>query len=147
MPKSKSKPKRRYTPRPVLLDTMSYVRTGMMPVPSAKLALSELHLKNHSALDALATGQATTNSMRRLAGTMAIGITLAQRFGHGAEYAPQLHAGAAAVKAIRARSRLVATGPELTAVKEALAVHDAQLDITTVAELEVATNHLLKAHP
>lgn len=46
------KKRSKYRPRPVMLDTVSYVITGLKPVSAADKEMTMLGVKNHGAIEA-----------------------------------------------------------------------------------------------
>jgi hypothetical protein len=61
-----------------------------------------------------------------------------KRGGFGDEHHAIARAGADAIENMRNSGRTVCTGPELTAIKRMMELHDAQLDIVRVKDLDVA---------
>ena len=57
MPSNK-KPRKKYTPRPVLVDPLGYVMKSMKPITAHDSYLLDLKLRNHAALSMLLKGQA-----------------------------------------------------------------------------------------
>ena len=130
-----------YRPKGVRLDNMGYVLSGMMPVRQVRDAAVTLKIKNHLAMENLRTGNGTREDMDVVIGALNITEALAMlRIGN--EYADEIKAGQDGLFSMGRRSltngRLVFAGPELAAVNLAMEIHDAQLDLCTVAELERA---------
>lgn len=132
-----------YRPRPVIYDTMSYVKGGMLKLPQAVNANAILRIKNHDALAAIAQGRGVFQDADLLVAAFNMSEALvAVNTDLGLEYKPTIRAGLDAVRDMSRRGlrtgRFVCTGPELTAINAAMEVHDAQLDAATIAELEKA---------
>ncbi len=131
----------KYRPKGVLLDTMKWLKTGMQPVGSAGDHLVSCQLKNHSALDTVRKGVGARTHMDTL--FMALNMAEAYaRLNMGVEYMPIIRAGQDALYAIATRGastgRFVFRGQELSDVIEAMDVHDAQLEASSIADLERA---------
>lgn len=131
------KPRKTYRPRGVILDTVNWVCGGFKPLVSIKDEDTKLRLKNHIALDAIATGKGTSADLGIL--IAASNMTVALKCGgFGDEYHSIARAGADAIEALRDSKRLVCTGPELTAIKRMIELHDAQLDVVRINDLDAA---------
>lgn len=135
------KPRKAYRPKPVRIDPVGYVLTGMMPLDQVGDELVTLRVKNHAALTALTQGRATSLDFNML--ISALNVTEALMLQElGAEYSPALKAGQDALRAIgqrcRTLGRFVLRAEEMKALNLAMDVHDAQLEICTVAQIERA---------
>lgn len=128
-------------PKGIRLDNMRWVVNGMKPVAEAKDVILNLRIKNHSALDVLRTGCGGTSEMDTIISAFNITEALA-RLRIGNELHEQIRAGQDALYALATRGarlkRFVFTGPELQAVNLVMEIHDAQLDVCTISELEKA---------
>lgn len=131
----------KYRPKGVRLDAVSWVINGMKPVTVAKDEILTLRIKNHMALDVLRTGGGGKSDMDVVIAALNMTEALA-RLRIGSELSDQIRAGQDALYALAQRGarlgRFVFTGPELQAVNLAMEIHDAQLDVCTIAELEKA---------
>jgi len=67
----------------------------------------------------------------------------------GKEYAPEIKAAQDAIYMMAkrgvAKGRFVFTGPEMQAMNTGMEVHDAQLDVCTIGELEAAIKYVYEA--
>lgn len=139
---SNKKPRKAYRPRKVLVDPVSYVLTGMKPLTWAKDELVTLRITNHGAFAALTQGRATRQDFELMVAALNMTEALMlQRLGD--EYSNDMRAGQDALEAIAGRSvslggRFVVKAEEMKALNEAMVVHDAQLDVCTIAQLERA---------
>lgn len=131
------KPRKAYRPRGVILDTVNWVCGGFRPLTSVADQDVTLRTRNHLALEALATGRANAADMGNLIAISNMCMAL-KKFGFGDEYADIAMAGADAIEAMRNSRRFVCTGPELTAIKRMVELHDAQLDVVRVNDLDAA---------
>lgn len=135
------KPRKAYRPKPVRVDPVGYVLTGMLPLEKVGSELIRLRLVNHGALAALTQGRATNEDFNLL--ISALNVTEALMMQElGAEYSPELKAGQDALRAIGERfkkiKRFVLRAEEMKALNLAMDVHDAQLEICTVSQIERA---------
>ena len=131
----------KYRPKEVRLDVMTWVINGMRPVTDATDEILTLRIKNHMALDVLRTGGGGKSDMEIVIAALNMTEALA-RLRIGSELSDQIRAGQDALYALAQRGarlgRFVFTGPELQAVNLAMEIHDAQIDVCTIAELERA---------
>lgn len=131
----------KYRPKGVRLDAVSWVINGMKPVTVAKDEILTLRIKNHMALDVLRTGGGGKSDMDVVIAALNMTEALA-RLRIGSELSSQIRAGQDGLYTMAQRGarvgRFVFTGPELQAVNLAMEIHDAQIDVCTVAELEKA---------
>lgn len=126
-----------YRPRGVVLDTMQWVTSGFKTLPSIGDQNVILRLRNHSALESVMRGNATATDVNVLI-TAANMATALKHIGKGGDWSDEIRAGVDAVESLSQRARYVFTGPELSAVRLMMEIHDAQLDACTIAELEKA---------
>ena len=127
-----------YRPRPSLQDPVGWVLNGFRPVSQTGPILA-CRIKNHDALTSAATGSASEADVGTLLAALNVAAAIAG-LGIGTEYWAEIKSASLALGRMSQRSRLVFTGPELTAMNLAMDVHDAQLadSRTTVAVLEAA---------
>lgn len=130
-----------YRPRPILRDTMAWVLSGFKPLVGVKDENVKLRLKNHLALEAVIKGTATPQDVDVLIAASNMAMAL-RRGGKGIDWTQEIRAGADAVEALRDRARTggrrICYGPELQAIRMMMEIHDAQLDDTTLLELDTA---------
>ena len=132
------KPRKRYRPKPVLLDTMAYVKQELTPVSKHDSYLLDLQLKNSQAMASLLRGTATRTEMDVLIAMSNIAESL-RLMGFGKEYEAVGIAGREALIGIAFRSvkllRFTPTGPEIKALNDLMELHDAQMDVITVQDM------------
>ena len=132
--------KSKYKPRPVILDTMRWVKQGLSTIDSHSAGV-ELRLKNHAALEAVIKGEAKPFDVDTLI-VMSNLATALKRQGVGEEYHDVCIDGADAIESLKERGnktgRYICTGQELTAIKTLAELHDAQLSIIRVNDLQEA---------
>lgn len=141
MPSTK-KPRKAYKPKIVRRNNMDYLITGMKPLACIDDELVKLCIKNHAAFASLAQGKAGKTEFDIL--LTAFNMTEAlmmQKLGdgyHGVITEGQQAMYAIGVRSLRLGGKFIAKSEELRALNKAMELHDAQLEICTVAELEKA---------
>jgi len=139
----------KYKPKGVRLDVMAWLKSGMLKaaeVGGGSIILNT-RIKNHNAVDLLRQGKADKDVISIIIEALNVTEALAiKRIGD--EYKTEIRAAQDAIYACCHRAvehkRFVLTGPELVALNTAMEVHDAQLEICTVAELEAALDYVLQ---
>ena len=137
------KKKSKYKPKGVRLDNMSWVIAGMKRVGALPTAGVALKLKNHEALDSILTGLGAKEHVDVLINAVNMTEAMARiRDGLGADWVMEIKAAQDAIYTMGKRGiergSFAFTGPEMTAVKLIMDLHDAQLDDCTVREMEQA---------
>ena len=129
--------RKKYRPKPVRTDTITYVLSGIRPFANVTYGTT-LRIKNHDALDKLRRGVADKETIDILIGTYNVAEGLVRQ-NIGDEYREELRAGQDALLAVARRGgNFILKSEELNALNLAMEVHDAQLDVCTVVELERA---------
>lgn len=139
------KKKSKYKPRGVRYDNMSWIISGMKKVGTLPTAGVALKLKNREALDSILTGQGSKEHVDVLISAVNMAEALIRvRDDLGRDWAEEIRAAQDAVYAMGVRGHekgsFLFTGPEMTAVKLIMDLHDSQLDECTVKEMEQALN-------
>jgi hypothetical protein len=137
-----SKPRKKYKPKPVRLDAITWVINGFRNISETGDAILHLKIKNHESLECLRKGEAQRIDIDTIIGAFNIAEALA-RMKIGDDYATDIKAGQDALLAVAKRGvsrddRFVLKAEELTAIVFAMEIHDSQLEITTIGELEKA---------
>jgi hypothetical protein len=139
--------KSKYKPKGVRLDTMAWIKSGMLKAAEVGGGgiILDTRIKNHNAIDKLRLGQADKDDVDIL--IQAFNVTEALAIKNiGDDFRAEIKAGQDAIYSLGVRSvgigRFVATGPELSAINLTMEIHDAQLDICTVAEMEGALDYV-----
>jgi uncharacterized small protein (DUF1192 family) len=128
----------------VRIDAVNWVVSGLQPLRSVKDEHLLLVSKNHAAMDELAKGRGTRDHLDVLIAALNMTEAIYRvRADLGKDWAGEIRAGQDALLTMTRRgvergNRLLFTGPEMKAVNLALEIHDAQLDMCIVAELEAA---------
>lgn len=136
--------KSKYRPKGVRIDVVNWVIGGLRTLRSIKDEHLLLVTKNHGAMVEIAQGRGSREHLNTLVAAMNMTEALYRvRADLGQDWADEIRAGQDALLAMTRRGveradRFVFTGPEMQAVNLALEIHDAQLDMCTVAELESA---------
>ena len=143
----------KYRPKPVLANPLAYVMESMTPIAQHEDTLLNLKIKNHGALAALVQGRATRHDINTLVAMSNMTEALWE-LGFGAEYQNLCVDGRYAILAIVTRARTIGrftpTGPEIQMLNAMAELHDAQMEVVTVRDIErglavvhhkVANNH------
>ena len=137
------KKKSKYKPRGVRYDNMSWLIAGMKKVGALPTAGVALKLKNRDALDSILKGHGGKEHVDVLISAVNMSEALIRiRDDLGRDWAEEIRAAQDAVYAMGVRGyekgSFLFTGPEMTAVKLVMDLHDSQLDDCTVREMEQA---------
>ena len=143
-----SKPRKKYKPKGVRLDAITWVINGFRNISETGDAVLHLKIKNHESLECLRKGEATRLDIDAIISAFNMAEALA-RMQIGDDYAAEIKAGQDALLAVAKRGvsrddRFVLKAEELTAINLVLEIHDAQLEITTIGELEKAMDIVMK---
>lgn len=137
------KKKSKYKPRGVRYDNLSWIIAGMKKVGTLPTAGVALKLKNRAALDSILMGQGSKAHVDVLISAVNMSEALIRiRADLGRDWAEEIRAAQDAIYAMGVRGHekgsFLFTGPEMTAVKLVMDLHDSQLDDCTVQEMERA---------
>ena len=139
----------KYRPKGVRLDTMAYVKESLTPIAQHGGILMTLKIKNHAALAALTQGRATRAEIDTLIAALNVTEAL-YRMGFGREYGDVVKDGLDALRAVGARgaanNRFILRAQEMAALNTVMELHDAQLDLCVVKDLERATELVAQEH-
>jgi hypothetical protein len=135
--------KSKYKPRPVRTDNLNWILAGMKKVGTLPTAGTALKLKNHEALDSILRGIGTRDHVDVLINATNMTEAMARvRDDLGSDWATEIKAAQDAIFTMAKRGvekgSFAFTGPEMTAVKLVMDLHDAQLDDCSVREMELA---------
>lgn len=123
------------------MNPMAYVIEGMTPVAVDNTYMVNLKIKNHGCMTALTTGVATRDDIEVLI-MMANMCEAMYRMGFGIEYADVVKDGLDALLEVARRGaptkHFVLKSAEMLAVNSLLELHDAQLDVVTIRDMEKA---------
>lgn len=134
--------KSKYKPKGVRTDNMTWVMSSIKPFKEIS-AGTDLRIKNHDAMDKLRRGVADKTDMDVLIGAanMCEGyMRLRDEFGR--DWSTEIRAGQDALLAVARRgldsNKFICKAPELVAINLILEIHDAQLEQSTVQDMERA---------
>ena len=143
-----SRKKSKYKPKGVRLDAVQWVINGFRNISETGDAVLHLKIKNHESLECLRKGEAQRIDIDTIIGAFNIAEALA-RMKIGDDYATDIKAGQDALLDVAKRGvsrddKFILKAAELSAINLAMEVHDAQLEITTIGELEKAMDIVTK---
>ena len=134
--------KSKYKPKGVRTDNMTWVMSSIKPFKEIS-AGTDLRIKNHDAMDKLRRGVADRADMDVLIGALNMCegyMRLRDEFGK--DWSAEIRAGQDALLAVARRgldsNKFICKAPELVAINLVLEIHDAQLDQSTVQDMERA---------
>lgn len=131
----------KYRPRPQLANPLGYVLESMVPVSKHESYLVDLKIKNHLAMATLTKGLATRTDIDTLIATVNITEAL-YRLGFGREYAEVVRDGLEALRSVGRRGvesgKFVLKSSEMNALNLVMELHDAQMDLITIKDMEKA---------
>lgn len=140
----------KYKPKGVRVDAVSWVLSGLKPMNSIEYATT-LRIKNHAAMDALRKGVATVADIDDLIGAFNMTEAYAMlRPELGRDWEKEIGAGLDALHAVGRRGvetgKFILKPAELVAMNLVMEIHDAQLDNTTVRDMEMAMDIVTKEY-
>lgn len=131
----------KYRPKKVLANPVGYVLEGMTSVAKHDSFLVDLKIKNHLSMTSLTQGKATREDMDKLISMANITEAL-YRMGFGTDYKDVVQEGSSALLAIARRgaesNRFVLWSTEMKALNTLMELHDAQMEVITVKDMEKA---------
>jgi hypothetical protein len=135
--------RKKYKPKPIKLNALDWVVSGLRPISSAKNEILVLRIKNHGALDSLLSGNGGIKDADTLIATMNIVEALAS-MKVGGDWVDEIRAAQDALFAMSTRGVHTGlfkfTALELASMNTAMDLHDAQLDAITIGQMEQAIN-------
>ena len=133
--------KSKYKPRGVILNPMAWVQEGFTPISEHGSSLVTMRIRNHDALASLILGKAGAADINLLIAAINMTESL-YRMGVGREYKDEVKAGLAALRSVGGRflrvGKFVCEGDEVDALNVVMDLHDAQLEVITIRQLEKA---------
>ena len=131
----------KYRPRRVLLDTMAFVQESLTPVAKHDNYLLDMKIVNSMAMASLMKGTATKRDMDVLVAMSNI-VEALYELGFGRQYQDVATEGRYAILSIVYRAverlRFVPTGEDIKRLNTLMELHDAQMDVITIADMERA---------
>ena len=131
----------KYRPKGVIANPVAYVMESLTPVAKQNSFLIDLKIKNHDAMAALTQGRASKAEIDMLIPMGNICEAL-YRMGFGTEYKDVVRTGLDALHAVGKRGhetgKFILRADEMNALNELMELHDAQMDVITVKDMERA---------
>lgn len=132
----------KYKPKGVRVDAVNWVLRGLEPFRNVDYSTT-LRIRNHDAMDLLRRGDATIADIDVLIGAFNMCEAYVMlRPDLGADWKTEIGAGLDALHAVGKRGvqsgRFILKADELKAMNLVMEIHDAQLDNTTVNDMEKA---------
>jgi hypothetical protein len=141
------KPRKKYKPKGVIVDTMTWVQAGMKKVDAIG-AGTTLKIRNYDAMNNLRMGIATRRDVDGIVDAINMAEALCRR-GIGEDWLAEINDAQDKLLELARRGvangfKFIVRGEELKALNLAMEVHDAQLSEVTVKQLETAINDVLE---
>ena len=134
----------KYRPKPQLPDPLAWVLNGLKPI--AEAGIVDVQIKNHNAIDALRRGAATRLDIDYIIEAFNVMEALS-RLGVAASYKDEIKTAQdalfTAVKRGVGSGRYVLKAAELNAINLGMEIHDAQVEVTSIATMEKAMDIVL----
>ena len=135
----------KYRPKPIIANPVGYVMDSLTPVTKHETYLLDLKIKNSLAMQALLRGAATRVDIDTLVAMSNITEAL-QQFGFGKEFRDACTDGREAIIGITHRAvqrgRFVPTGPEIIKLNTLMELHDAQMEVINVKDMDRAIKYV-----
>lgn len=142
-----SKPRKKYKPKGVRVDALSWVISGFKKVADVPDAGTKLMLKNHVSFDEIREGRGDTGHVDNLITMVNCAEALAKRQ-LGRDWLDEIKEAQDAIFHMAQRGvsgkPFIFTGQELQAVQTILELHDEQLKNCPVRTLELALDDIAK---
>lgn len=136
-----------YKPKGIRIDAVNLVISGLKPIASAGDALVTLKAKNHSALSEITQGRGNKDQIDVLIAAMNMCEAYAIH-GKGIDWIPEIRQAQDAIFNMGKRgiekNRFLFTGEEMKAINLGMDIHDAQLEESTIKELEKMIDYVTK---
>lgn len=144
-----SKPRKKYKPKGVRMDAMTWVISGFKKVADVPDAGTKLLLRNHSAFDEIRAGRGDKEHVDFLIHMVNMAEALAN-LQLGRDWLPEIGLAQDAVYSMAQRGisgkKFLFTGEELAAVQVILELHDEQLKNCSVRLMEDALEQINKEY-
>lgn len=131
----------KYKPKHVLLNPMGFVMESISPVASHKSFMLDLKIKNHGAMNTLTKSVAKHADIDMLIAMVNMTEAFA-RLGFGKDYSDVVRDGLQALRDVGKRGAVsgsfVLKAHEMNALNTVMELHDAQMDVVTLSDMEKA---------
>lgn len=139
---------KKYRPRPVVLDTLTYVLSGMRPLPGLKDWYLNIQIKQRSALEAVRKGMARKDDIDVLMAMANMTEALAIN-GKGRDWMQEILASQEQLRLLaesgaKRGMRFVMNYQQWEALKDIMDLHEVQLENCTVYDIERAYDYVEK---
>ena len=130
-----------YRPKPVLVNPLLYVLESFTPVRAHDSYLVDLKIRNHGAMSNLTKGLADRSDVDTLINMVNV-VEALYRLGFGREYGDVVKDGLDALHDLGSRGvqtgRFVLKAQEMSHLNLIMDLHDAQMDLITIKDMEKA---------
>jgi len=137
----------KYRPKPVLQNPLGYVLESMTPVSQHESFLVDVKIKAHMALLNLTQGKAVREDIDTLIQAVNV-VEALYRMGVGTEYGDAMRNGLDALHSVGVRgaksNRFILRSEEMKALNTIMELHDAQLEVITLKDMERAYKLVLE---
>ena len=134
-----------YRPKAMIANPIGYVMESVTMVKTDRKKILDLKIKNSEAMVALMRGQATRADIDILVAMSNVTEALID-FGFGKQHREIAVSGREAILKIVFRAvekcKFIATGVEVQALNRLMDLHDAQMDVITLGDLEKAIHYI-----
>ena len=132
-----------YRPKGVLINPLAYVLESLKPVKHHDSYLIDLKIKNHAAMESLTKGRAVRADMDILISMVNV-VEALYRLGFGEDYGDVVQQGLDALHDVGKRGvqtgRFILTAHEMSHLNLVMELHDAQMEVITVKDMERAVD-------
>lgn len=140
----------KYRPKGVFINPVAYVVESMTPVKQHSNFLIDLKIRNHMAMTNLTQGRATRSDMDELV-VLGNVVEALLRMGFGREYGGVVKDGLDSLRNVARRgvandNRFILNAKEMNDLNALMELHDAQMDVITVRDMEQAMKLIDKEH-
>ena len=134
----------------MFINPVAYVVESMTPVKQHNNFLLDLKIRNHMAMNNLTHGQATRSDMDELV-VLGNVVEALLRMGFGREYGGVVKDGLDSLRNVARRgvandNRFILNAKEMNDLNALMELHDAQMDVITVRDMEQAMKLIDKEH-
>ena len=137
----------KYRPKPVLQNPLGYVIESMTPVSQHESFLVDVKIKTHMALMNMTQGKAVREDVDTLIQAVNV-LEALYRMGFGTEYGDAMRNGLDALHSVGVRgaksNRFILRSEEMKALNTIMELHDAQLEVITLKDMERAYKLVLE---
>lgn len=141
--------RKKYKPKPIRVDTLSYVVSGFKKVADVPDAGTKLLIRNHASFDEIREGRGTIEHVDILINMVNMVEALAN-LQLGRDWLPEIHAAQDAIYTMAQRGvsgkKFLFTGEEMGLVQQIIELHDEQLKNCSVKLMEKALEIINKEY-